>query len=167
MSVRFFSHTKTVLVARGGDGAVEAEHPLLRDRLAAHLRAGRLDRALAEGVPPEASAALALRAQRLTEPDRRWTTAGALRRIVREAEADSDRRFGVVSPNRAAVRAACDALSRLADILDDPGPVAAHGVAQAWLLVTDAASPLYNPRSRVPLRVSAARAATQLRPWAA
>jgi len=95
--------------------------------------------------------------------------AGTLRRIVREAEAAADVRPhpARVSPNRAAVRAARDALSRLADILDDPGPVAAHGVAEAWLLVTDGASPLYNACASLPLSARAAQAASHLRPWPA
>ena len=167
MNVNLFSGPDTVLLATGPDGSVVVARPRLRDRVAAHWDAGRLDRALADGVPPETSAALALRAHRLTEPDRRWSMAGILRRIVREAEANRRPRPGRVSPNRAAVRAACDALSRLADTLDDPGPVAAHGVAQAWLLMTDGASPLYDARSPVPLSERAAQALRLLRPWPA
>src|SRR5438552_4116223 len=78
-------HTSTVLLAGGWDGLVVAKQPRLRDRLAARWRPRRLDRALAGGTPPEASAALALRAERLTEPDRRHTIAEALRRVLREA----------------------------------------------------------------------------------
>lgn len=137
----------------------------LRDQLAARWNAGRLDRALAQGISPEASAALALRAQRLTEPDRRWTLAGALRRIVRDADRNRPRRGSRIVPNRRAVKAARDALSRLADTLDDPGPVSARGVAQAWLLVTDGTGPLYNARSDVPLGVRALQAADELRSW--
>ncbi len=141
----------------------------MRDHLAARWRAHRLDLALADGVSPEASTALALRAQRLTEPDRRWSIAGALRRIVGEAEAGRCRRraLGRVAPNARAVQEAREALALLADTLADPGPVAAHGVAQAWLLVTDGTGPLYNPHSRVSLWARAAQAASQLRPWAA
>lgn len=145
------------------------QQPRLRDRLAACWRAHALDRALAEGIPPEANAPLALRAQRLTEPDRRWSIAGTLRRIVRDAEVDRRprRARSRVSPNAQAVQEAREALTSLADTLDDPGPVAAHGVAQAWLLLTDGTGPLYNPRVTVPLRAYAARAARDLRPWPA
>ena len=55
----------------------------------------------------------------------------------------------------------------LAETLDDPGPVAAGGVAQAWLLLTDGTGPLYNPYNRVNLRTGAARAVRELRPWPA
>jgi hypothetical protein len=68
-------------------------------------------------------------------------------------------------PSRARVRAACDELSRLADTLEDPGPVDAVGVAQALLLLTDGTGPLYNPDSRASLCAGAERAAQKLRPW--
>lgn len=167
MAVHLLSHSPTVLVAPGLDGRVVAKRPRLRDRLAAHLRAWRLDHDLADGVPPEASAALALRAQHLTEPDRRWSMAGALRRVVHDACAGRRQRIGRVTPNLRAVKSAAEELSRLADTLDDPGPVAAQGVARAWLLLTDGTGPLYNVRSRTSLCAGAARAARDLRPWAA
>jgi hypothetical protein len=156
-----------VLLARGGSGAIVGERPRLRDRIAASFGARRLDRELAEGTSPETNVGLALRARRLTEPDRRWSIAGALRRIVRDVEANRTRRLGCVAPNSQAVEAARDELNQLADTLADPGPVAAHGVAQAWLLLTDGTGPLYNPGSCEPLSVLAAQATQQLRPWAA
>ena len=51
-------------------------------RLLARCQAGRLDRELAEGASPEASAALAARAMRLTSLDFRRDLAASLRRIV-------------------------------------------------------------------------------------
>ena len=108
---------------------------------------------------------LALRAERLTEPDWRWSIAGALRRVLREANADRRQRLGRVTPDRRAVKSAATELHRLADTLEDPGPVAAQGVARAWLLLTDGTGPLYNVRSRTSLCASAARAARDLRPW--
>ncbi|HTU84496.1 MAG TPA: hypothetical protein VMF57_02915 [Solirubrobacteraceae bacterium] len=167
MSAGFRIHSATVLLASGGPGQVVAERARLRDRLVARWRARQLDRALADGVSPETNAPLALRAHRLTEPDRRWSIAGALRRIVREADDHRRPSLGRVTPNASAVKVASDALTELADTLDDPGPVAAHGVAQALLLLTDGTGPLYNVRSSEPLSVRAAQAARQLRPWAA
>ena len=158
-------HPSTVLLAGGVDGLVVARRTRLRDRLVARLRRRRLDRVLADGTPPEASAALALRAQRLTEPDQRSSMAGALRRIIREAQEAQRPAVGRIVPSRARVTAARDELSRLAEILDEPGPVAAGGVAQAWMLLTDGTGPLYNPESRVTLRAGAARALRELRPW--
>lgn len=167
MATDMFSHTSTVLLTRGRAGHVVAERARLRDRLAAHWLAYRLDVALAEGVSPEASAPLALRAQRLTEPDRRWSIAGALRGIVREAHDGRRGRIGRVRPNPHAVRAASSALSELADTLADPGPVAAAGVALARLLLSDGTGPLYAGDCGNLLSARATRAAQQLRPWAA
>lgn len=144
-----------------------AQRPRLRDHLAARWRAHRLDLALADGTSPETNVALALRAQRLTEPDRRWSAAGALRRIVREARNDRRARLGRVRPNPRVVLAASRELSALADTLDDPGPVAARGVAQAWLLLTDGTGALYNSESRTTLASDAVRALRELRPWPA
>jgi hypothetical protein len=157
----------TVLIAGGWDGLVIAKRLSLRDRVAARLRRRRLDRALADGTPPEASAVLALRAQALTEPDHRRTIAEALRRILRDAQAGCRPALGRVPPSHSRVRAAREELGRLADALDDPGPVTAGGVAQAWILLTDGTGPLYNPESRTPLRAGAARAVKELRPWPA
>lgn len=157
----------TVLLTGGLDGSVMVRRPRLRDRLVARLRRRRLDRALADGTPPEASAALALRAQRLTEPDHRSSMAGALRRILSEAQAGQRPALGRIMPSRSRVKTARDELIRLADTLEDPGPVAAGGVAQAWMLLTDGTGPLYNPACRMTLRAGAARAVRELRPWPA
>jgi hypothetical protein len=70
-------------------------------------------------------------------------------------------------PSRTRVRSAREELSYLADMLDEPGPVAAGGVAQALLLLTDGTGPLYNPDSRTSLCAGAERAARELRPWPA
>jgi hypothetical protein len=144
-----------------------AGRPTLRDRMSARWWPRRLDRALADGVPPEASPALALRARRLTELARRRSLAGSLRRIVREALDGPRPSHGRIRPDRGGVEAARDELTALADGLTDPRPVAAHAVAQAWLLVTDGTGPLYDPRGRASLRAGAARAANELRPWPA
>jgi hypothetical protein len=65
------------------------------------------------------------------------------------------------------VTAASGELAALADTLAKPGPVAASGVAQAWILLTDGTGPLYNANSRLSLCAGAARAAKALRPWPA
>jgi hypothetical protein len=167
MKLHLRNDQETVLLTTGLEGLVVAQRPRLRDRLAARLRPRRLDRALAGGTPPEASAALALRAQQLTEPDSRGSIARALRRIIREAQQGYRPALGRVMPTRARVRAAREELSRLADTLEEPGPVAAGGVAQALLLLTDGTGPLYNPYSRLSLCADAQRAARELRPWPA
>jgi hypothetical protein len=156
----------TVLVADGlAEGLVHAERPGLLTRLAARWHHRRLDRALAGGVPPEASTALALRAQDLTEFERRQSIAGALRQVLREAREGAPIAPGRIRPDRRRVAAAREELSALADTLAEPGPVAASGVAQAWILLTDGTGPLYNPDSRTSLCAGAARAVRELRPW--
>jgi hypothetical protein len=156
----------TVLVADGlAEGPVHEERPNFRDRLSARWRPRRLDRALAGGVPPEANTALALRAQELTELDRRQSIAGAIRRVIHEAREGGPIAPGRIRPDRRRVAAASDQLSALADTLAEPGPVTASGVAQAWILLTDGTGPLYNPYSRTSLRAGAARAVRELRPW--
>lgn len=157
----------TVLLAGGWDGLVIAKRPRLRDRVAAHIRRRRLDRALAGGIPPETSVALALRAERLTEPEHRRSMAQALRRILRESRDGGRAGPGRVPPSRARVRAAREQLAMLADTLEDPGPVSAGGAAQALMLLTDGTGPLYNPYHRTTLGAGAARAVRELRPWAA
>jgi hypothetical protein len=172
MRIQVSAHAKsdnqatTVLVADGlAEGFVHAERPSLRDRLTARWYPRRLDRALAGGVPPEANTALALRAQELTELERRRSIAGAIRRVIREAREGALLAPARIRPDRRRVAAASAELSALADTLAEPGPVAATGVAQAWILLTDGTGPLYNPYSRTSLCAGAARAARELRPW--
>jgi hypothetical protein len=88
--------------------------------------------------------------------------AASYRRLVREAR--EDRHSGRVRmiPCRSRVSAASDELSRLADELARPGPVAAQGVAQALLLLSDGTGPLHNPQSDTILSAYAAGAAEDL-----
>jgi hypothetical protein len=157
----------TVLLTGPLDGLVVARRSRLRDRLVARVRARRLDRALAQGTPPEASAPLALRAQRLTEPEHRASIARDLRRVMREANVSPWPEFARIKPSQGRVLGAREELRRLAEMLEDPGPVAAAGVAQARILLTDGTGPLYNPYSRNTLVGGAARAVRELRPWPA
>jgi hypothetical protein len=161
------SHVPLVLVEDPSFRGVVAGRPGWRDRTVARWRPRPLDEALAAGTPPEASAALALRAQRLTEPGQRRSIAQALRTVLQEArEGPRPSRVRIV-PSRSRVAAAGAELAGLADALADPGPVAARGAAEALLLLTDGTGPLYNPRRGSSLRTSAFRAAQHLRPWPA
>jgi hypothetical protein len=119
----------------------------LRDRLSALWRSLELDRALAEGAPPESSAALAVRARDLCGSVARRRLARQILRIAREPGDSRGIRVSVVSD-------AADDLERLAHRLLAPGPVAARGVARSRLLLTDGASALYWRRAAVDLRVA-------------
>jgi hypothetical protein len=137
-----------------------APHECLRTRLNARLRSRQLDQSLARGTPPETAAPLALRARRLTTLAHRRAVADGLRRAVRESCRGVSASLARVAPHRSQVITASDELIRLADALAAPGPVAARGVAQARILLTDGAGPLYTMRGN--LRARAASAADNL-----
>jgi hypothetical protein len=132
-------------------------------RLSARVRSHQLDEALARGTPPESGASLALRTRRLTTLSRRRAIADSLRRVIRDTCRGVPPPQARISPRLSQVIAASDELTRLADTLATPGPVAARGVAQAWILLTDGTGPLYNANSTANLRARAASAANNLR----
>jgi hypothetical protein len=143
--------------------AVEPRPARLRDRIAARVRAFDLDRRLSEGVPPERSAALALRARRLVDPRYGERLARRLRDVRHEALRGRRRRASI--PVRldavAAVSADIDDLARR---LAAPGAASVRGIAQVGLLLSDGAGPLYSSRSEEELgaAVRRARAALEL-----
>jgi hypothetical protein len=132
-------------------------------RLNARLRSHQLDEALARGTPSEAAVPLALRARRLTMQSRRRVIADGLRRVISDTCRGVPHSQARISPRQSQVIAATNELTRLADALASPRPVAARGVAQAWILLTDGTGPLYNANSTANLRARAASAANNLR----
>lgn len=138
--------------------SAEAGGARMRDRVAARLRSHQLDRVLAAGAAPESTVLLALRARRLTSLPLRRSMAMAYRRIVRHTRDGARMSRVQVGPRRSRVASAADELTRLADALTQPGPVAARGAAQALLLLTDGTGPLYNAESSASLRACAASA---------
>ena len=145
-----------------GEPKIAAKDGVL-DRLSSRFRSRQLDQELARGIPPETTAALALRARRLTTLSRRRDIANGLRRVIRDTCRGVPPSQARVSPRRSQVIAAEDDLTRVADALARPGPVATRGVAQAWLLLTDGTGPLYNPNSMANLQARAAAAASNPR----
>ena len=134
----------------------------LNDRVRARLRAHQLDRALASGAPVELTPALALRARRLTALSDRRAKAATYRRVLREASEEVSRSYVRITPRRERVVAASSALSRLAEALAQPGPVAARGAAEASLLLTDGTGPLYSSANQASLERYALRALADL-----
>jgi hypothetical protein len=130
--------------------------------LISRVRSRQLDDALALGTPPESDGALALRARRLTTLRRRRVISRGLRRVIHDTAWGAPPSQARISPRRTQVIAANDELTRLADVLASPGPVAARGVAQAWILLTDGTGALYNANSTANLRTRAASAANSL-----
>ena len=102
-------------------------------RVLASGAAARLDRALAEGARPEASASLAARATRLTSTEFRRDLAASLRRILVAAgepalPVAARSPLGVARPLRVPLRSArisrsAPLLAELASRLLEPGPV--------------------------------------------
>jgi len=128
---------------RGGASYVTPQRIRLRDRLAARVRAARLDAALAQGVAPESSAALELRAQALIGPLARKLGL-RLRQILISAEsAGGGVGGGSIPISGALVREAEPELTLLAERLLDGGPIDARGVATVAALLYDGGGPLY------------------------
>ena len=119
-----------------------------RERLRAWLRAERLDRELARGVPPEANVLLAIRAQVLVRPSTRRILARSLQRVVIEASRPGPyRSVGKVLPRRDEVERARPTISALIDHLLSPRPLPARGIAQVKDLLTNGYGPLYSAKS--------------------
>ena len=145
-------------------------------RMLACGRAGRLDRELAAGTSPEASAVLAARAARLTSTEFRRDLAASLRRMlaasgqpVPPVRAVPAPRSGLPAarPPRVPLRTsrisqAGPRLAELASRLLEPGPVPVRGVAMVTLLLADGTGPLYREASRADLGAITERAAHAL-----
>ena len=117
----------------------------IRLALIACWRAGELDRELAAGTSPDASALLAIRSRRLTSRGHRARVAAGLSRAVRDAGAGPHGFGAAVRPDAREVVAARVVLARLDRRLRAAEPVSARGVALLESLLTDGTGPLYRP----------------------
>jgi hypothetical protein len=150
----------TPACARHAD-VVEPRRVRLRDRIAARVLAHSLDRQLADGAPPERSAALSLRARRLATPAYARFLARRLNEIVREAVARRVPRAQIAVRLHAV--ATCSAeFEDLARRLLAPGPAAVRGVAQVSMLLRDGSGPLYSSRADEDLGAALRRARAAL-----
>jgi hypothetical protein len=123
-----------------------------------------LDCELARGVPPEARAALALRAQAIGETRTREVLAQSLQQILGDARQGSQPRRGQIATLTADVLAAADQLERLIERLLEPGIVAVCGLAQVRMLLIDGGGPLYFRGASQDLEAAAASALANLEP---
>jgi hypothetical protein len=115
----------------------------LRDRMAVRLRARALDAGLAAGTRPEASAQLAVRAIAITRSAFRGCLADALERLLIHAARPAGLRpTPLTSARRQVVLAATDQLDALIRRLRAGDPVAARGVAEVIMLISDGTGPL-------------------------
>src|SRR5690348_8260576 len=144
-------------------------------RLLARVLAASLDRQLAAGARPEASAVLAARAMVLTSAGYRRALAASLRRMLAASVAPGPRTLpvttarsagGAVHPyvplRRDRIAGAAAELAGLADCLTARGPVPARGVALVSQLLADGAGPLYRAGGRADLEDLVERAAQAL-----
>ena len=129
-------------------------------RVLARGLAVSLDRRLAEGARPEASALLAARAMYLTSTGYRRVLAEGLRRILAASLSQEARpRLGLGRASAGAARqpyvplrqdriaGSAAGLAGLACCLTEPGPVPARGVAMVSQLLADGGGPLYRGAS--------------------
>jgi hypothetical protein len=120
-------------------------------------------RQLAEGLPPEANAALAARAMRLTAMEYRRDLAASLRGILAAAGLPSAVAHRPRVPvYQARIRQSASELALLAGRLVEPGPVPVRGVAMTSQLLADGRGPLYREACRDDLAAILQRAARAL-----
>jgi hypothetical protein len=132
------------------------------DRLLVRLRGFRLDSDLAAGASPDASVALALRAQMLVRARSRRCLARSARRVLATALQPPAARRPPVPVCRDRVRDCAEEFAELIRRLLAAGPVPARGVAQARILLADASGPLYRRASADDLRARVRDAADTL-----
>ncbi len=118
-----------------------ALHPSSFARRVAQLRSAGLDRALAAGDDPTASALLAARAAALSAPDARKAIAEQLEGLVRTAQHPHGR--WRVPPHRSAVGANATEIRALGERLRRDAPVGVRGVAMLKRLLRDGTGPVY------------------------
>lgn len=135
-----------------------------RVRLVVRFRAWGLDAALAEGVSPDSSAPLSLRAHALISARTRNALSREIRQILGKANQPRSPFDPTVPICRRKVRNARAALDELAARLQGPGPVEARGIAQVRLLLTHSSSPLYSHPLADDLRDSIQAAIDGLQP---
>ncbi len=145
-------------------GGLTVHHAGWWDRLRVSARASRLDRALAAGASPDATVHLALRAQALVGPSVRRDLARGLARLMDRSTCRVARRLSSIPLCRDRVSDVAVDLQSLVDLLVDPGPVSARGVAQVRALLGDGAGPLYNRANTDDLRAQVRRTVEALDP---
>jgi hypothetical protein len=142
-----------VVLVEGPDGVLVAVRPTPAQRVRARLVAGRSDRRLAWGTPPERDLCLALRAERLVRTDTRRGLARSLLRLLEDARRPPRRSTVLLSPQgRHRLVESRAAVTQVVEDLRRPAPLSSHGVAALCVLLRDGSGPLYGPGSGPELR---------------
>lgn len=136
----------------------------LTDRLLARLFGASLDRQLAAGHAPESSALLAARAQHIVAIRTRRRLARNWDNLLRRARRAEGVYHPAISVCSDRIIAAERDVHELVRRMTAPLPVPARGVAMATALLTDALSPVYNPRSGDSLAVALEAVIAELDP---
>jgi hypothetical protein len=162
----------------------EADRPVARsarlwDRLMARMRASRLDSDLADGASPDATVALALRAQMLVGARARREVAAGVQRVLATAMQTpatepslTPAAHGPKMPAgrlrvpicRDRVRESSEEFGDLIRRLLADAPVAARGVALASVLLGDGSGPLYHRGNADDVRARVREAVNALDP---
>ncbi len=117
--------------------------PSMTSRLIARLRAGRLDRLIAVGVPAPVGSAQAAHEARLMSMTERETIARSLRAALADARGRGlllSSRVPLHVPN---ITAAEDVIDAVTLRLHSPRPVSARGMARLRQILSDGTGPLY------------------------
>ena len=145
----------------GATDTVSPHRVRLRDRVVARLTAPGLDRKLVDGVPPEAGAALSLRARRLLDPVFAIGLARSLHHLLREARRGESPRARI-PVRRDAVLESADEVEALARRLAATGPLSVTGVARVALLLSDGTGPLFSKHAAEDLHTAVRQAREDL-----
>ncbi len=137
----------TVLLTGSSESsAITIRHGHVREQMLARFSAGRIDRALADGISPDSGAAISLRAGALIGVRARRGLSRGLCDLI--AQAREPVWSAIPIPVcRGQINAAQELIEAIAQRLLEARPVSARGVAQIRLLLTDGRSPFYDESS--------------------
>jgi hypothetical protein len=136
--------TPLVLTDRRNPGCVIVAHSSATARVRARMCTRQLDRELAQGISPDSSAVLSVRAHDLIGVRTRSMLAQSIRRLLDEAAHPLRPLHFTVPICRSKVWRCRHTLVEVADRLVGGEPLDARGVAQLRLLLSDGAGPLYD-----------------------
>jgi hypothetical protein len=117
----------------------------LNARVKARLHRHHLDTELAAGVDPNVDPAHRERAEELLADKSRRRLAGALERLLGEADSGPSIFSPKIPIAKEAVRDCRLEIETLVERLDSPAFISAQGVAKLGLMLSDGASPIYSP----------------------
>lgn len=117
--------------------------PSMTSRLAARLRASRLDRLIAVGVPAPAGSAQAAHEARLVSTAEREAIARSLRTAVADARGRGLLLSSRVPLNVPNITAAAEMIDAVTLRLHSPRPVSARGMARLRQILGDGTGPMY------------------------